>query len=465
MPNSIAYAALILWPIITIIIFAIVRQPKAIIWSLLAGYLFLPVKTSFDFPGIPAFDKTTVANLSTCLAAVAFFGSRSVRLPREWWLLGLFALYLTAPMMTVFTNGDALLFGPVFLPGLVPYDALSEAAYKAIDLIPLLLGYNLLRHPRMQVEFLKALALACLGYSLLMLVEIRLSPQLHTWVYGFFPHSFGQQMRADGFRPVVFLGHGLVVAIFTAMAITAAASLARQRVPVFGVSSRLSLGYLFFVLVLCKSLGALLLAVGATVLILFGNRRMLRISCAIAALVVLSYPALRGANLIPVQAMAEQVAGYDKERAGSFQTRIDNENQLLERARLRPWFGWGGYGRNRVRNAETGKDLSITDGTWIILVGMGGWVGYIATFGLLCIPLIVAGRSQHKIPMSTQLVSLVFVVNLLDLIPNSSLGPATWLMAGMVISLPRSIVRDSMKGTGGPRIDIPQKTNTIGLPA
>lgn len=435
MPNTIAYAALLIWPFVTLAIFAFMKPSRAVIWSLLAGYLLLPVKTSFDFPGVPAFDKTSVANLSTYVAAMIYTGGRSVRLPREWWLILLMLAYLVSPMLTVFSNRDALLFGDVILPGLKPYDAFSAAAYKAIDLVPFLLGYNLLRTSGAQNDFLRALVVAALGYSLLMLVEIRLSPQLHTWIYGFFPHSFGQQMRGGGFRPVVFLGHGLVVAIFAAMAITATADLARRRVSLFGISSWVWLAYLFGVLILCKSLGALALATAAALMIVFVHRKTLQATCALLALAVLVYPALRGADLIPVQAIADQVAQYSEERAESFQTRIDNEDQLLARANQRPWFGWGGYGRNRIFDESTGRDLSITDGTWIIIVGINGWVGYLAAFGILCAPLIVMGGMRSDVSFFQVIISVVLSVNLLDLLLNSSLSSVTWLMAGSVLRL------------------------------
>lgn len=433
MPNTVAYAALIIWPFVTFAIFASMKPERAVIWSLLAGYLLLPVKTSFDFPGVPAFDKTSVANLSTFMAAIIFAGRRSVRLPREWWLLVLMLTYLISPLLTVFSNGDALRFGDVVLPGLRPYDAFSATAYKAIDLIPFILSYSLLRTSAAQHEILSSLVIAALAYSLLMLIEIRLSPQLHTWIYGFFPHSFGQQMRGDGFRPVVFLGHGLVVAIFTGMAITAAGYFTRRRFSIFGIPYFIWLIYLFIILVLCKSLGALAIAFLAVTIIAFLNRTAIKMICLASASLVLVYPALRGADLIPVQAIADQVAEFSDERAESFQTRIDNESQLLSRASERPWFGWGGYGRNRVFDTETGRDLSITDGAWIIVVGIDGWIGYLSAFGLICLPILMAVRSKSDTSVSRDAVALVLVVNLLDLLPNSSLGPLTWLLAGSVV--------------------------------
>ena len=435
MPNMVAYAALLIWPFVTLAIFASMRPERAVIWSLLSGYLLLPVKTSFDFPGVPALDKTSIANLSTFVTAMFYTGGRSIRPPREWWLVALMLTYLISPMLTVFSNGDPLIFGSLILPGLKPYDAFSASAYKAIDLIPFVLGYNLFRTPAAQNEVLRSLVIAALAYSVLMLIEIRLSPQLHTWIYGFFPHSFEQQVRGDGFRPVVFLGHGLVVAILVAMAIAAAGHLSRRQTSLFSVPSRFWLVYLVVILVLCKSLGALIISLSAVIINALSNARTKRVIFMFTALLVLSYPALRGADLIPVQMIADQVAQYSEERGDSFQTRIDNERLLLARASQRPWFGWGGYGRNRVFDEGTGKDLSITDGTWIIIVGTNGWVGYFAAFGILCLPILLMGRSSHSVSLARDGIALVLAVNLLDLVPNSSLSPITWLLAGAVVPI------------------------------
>src|SRR5439155_21163091 len=47
--------------------------------------------------------------------------------------------------------------------------------------------------------------------------EVRMSPQLHVWVYGVRHHAFVQQMRDGGYRPMVFMQHGLMVAMWMAM--------------------------------------------------------------------------------------------------------------------------------------------------------------------------------------------------------------------------------------------------------
>jgi hypothetical protein len=413
------------------------RPTHALVWSLLGGYLLLPVNTAFDFPGVPALDKTSIPSISALIAALLFAKGPVLRLPREWWVVALMVIYVVSPMFTVLTNRDSLQFGSFLLPGLKPYDAFSAAAYKAIDLIAFVLGYNMLKSARAQDYLLRALVIAALGYSILMLVEIRLSPQLHTWIYGFFPHSFAQQMRDGGFRPVVFLGHGLLVAIFTSMALVAAAYLAKRRAQIFGISAWLSVAYLASFLILCRSLGALILGLAAMGAMFLVRRGGIKLMCALVAVMVLAYPMLRGADIIPVHALTNQIASLNEDRAASFRTRIDNEDTLLARANQRPMFGWGGYGRNRVFDLDSGKDLSITDGTWIIIVGTNGWAGYIGAFGLLCLPMVAAWRRGMRLSPASAAISLVLAVNLLDLLPNSSLTPLTWLLAGSLASSTR----------------------------
>ena len=48
----------------------------------------------------------------------------------------------------------------------------------------------------------------------LCLYEIRMSPQLHYLVYGFYPSFFGMSVRFGGYRPTVFLQHGLAVGMW-----------------------------------------------------------------------------------------------------------------------------------------------------------------------------------------------------------------------------------------------------------
>jgi hypothetical protein len=427
------------WPVVTVVLFQLLPARKAVIWSILGAYLTLPVGAAFDFPGVPALDKTTISNLSALLCALLFARHRAVALPKEWFLAILLAIFVFSPVVTMFNNRDPLILSVSAIPGMNWYDAMSVCAGQAIGILPFLLGYTLMSRESDHRTILTALVLGAIAYTPLMAFELRMSPQLHRLLYGYFPHEFIQQMRDGGFRPVVFLGHGLKVAIYTAMAALAALGLWRERTKILGFGTGAIAIGLFALLLLCKSLGAFLIAVLlGSLLLALRNRRLISI-CSAIALVIILYPEVRGVGLVPTQAVSELASSISAERAASFGDRLRNEDNLLEKANDRPVFGWGSWGRNQIYKSGWMGDVvtSVTDGTWIIAIGTYGWLGYIACFGLLCFPFWKAFRMRKKVTVAAPTVGLLVVLlaNLLDLIPNSSLSPLTWLIAGALSSL------------------------------
>ena len=285
---------------------------------------------------------------------------------------------------------------------------------------------------------LRAIVVAALVYSLPMLVEIRISPQLHRLVYGYFPHSFAQQIRDGGYRPVVFLEHGLQVALFASMAVIAALVATRAKWRILHVPAGWVAAYLSVILVLCKTLGALIYAAVLAPVILFtGPRSWTKVACFLL-LTVCAYPALRTSGLIPVQRIAGAANSVSGDRALSFLSRVQNEDLLLAKANQKPLFGWGTWGRNRIYDTETGRDLSVTDGTWIIQYGMFGWLGYLSLFGLFAVGAIRAARAVGSQMKSENIIlgglGLVLAANVIDLLPNSDLTPLTFLLAGSIAS-------------------------------
>ena len=86
---------------------------------------------------------------------------------------------------------------------------MSAVVGQCLVLIPFILGSRILTSSNSNEQIIRNLTLAGLFYSLAMLFEIRMSPQLQNWIYGFTPGEFYQQARGDTFRPIVFMGHGL----------------------------------------------------------------------------------------------------------------------------------------------------------------------------------------------------------------------------------------------------------------
>jgi len=82
----------------------------------------------------------------------------------------------------------------------------------------------------------------------------------------------------------------------------------------------------------------------------------------------------------------------DEDRAQSLKYRLDNEQALLSRASERFLFGWDVFGRNRIYDEQTVRDMNVTDGQWIITIGQFGLVGFLLQFGLLALPVIERQR-------------------------------------------------------------------------
>ena len=162
-------------------------------------------------------------------------------------------LFVISPVLTVLTNPDPIYFTLTAIPGLRIHDSIAAVATQAIAILPFFLARRFLATEAAQREILVALVVAGLVYSVPMLIEVRLSPQINTWVYGFFQHDFIQMMRYGGFRPIVFLPHGLWAAFFALMALVAAVGLWRFGPPQRRASYMAAAGYLGVVLLLCKS--------------------------------------------------------------------------------------------------------------------------------------------------------------------------------------------------------------------
>ena len=81
--------------------------------------------------------------------------------------------------------------------------------------------------------------------------------------------------------------------------------------------------------------------------------------------------------------------------------------------------------------------ITVADGAWVIRIGSYGWLGYVAAFGLLCLPLWRMAREGFSRPAAitreAAAVALILAMNLADLIPNATAVPFTWLLAGALM--------------------------------
>ena len=79
-----------------------------------------------------------------------------------------------------------------------------------------------------------------------------------------------------------------------------------------------------------------------------------------------------------------------------------------------------------------------TDGRWTITLGQFGIFGFLAEFGLLALPVLRAASAlrfaeSERDSIFLGALALIIAVNMIDLLPNASLSPWTWLLAGALL--------------------------------
>jgi hypothetical protein len=438
MPNAIAFLALGASPLIVFALVGWLRAELALIWSLMLAYLFLPESpTAVDFPLLPPLNKHSLPAIAAFAAMMWKYSDSGPLLPSSHFGKLLVLTFVFSPALTVLTNGEPVFWGRIGLPALAIKDLVALVLLQAMAVMPFLLARRHLACAGAVRDLMVALMAGGLVYSLLMLIEVRLSPQLNLWVYGYFQHFFGQSIRFGGFRPVVFLYHGLWVAFFALTAVVATFGLWRQarRDQKGAAFYLLAALYLTAVLVLAKSLGALIFAIFLVPMVVFlGVKTQVRIAL-ILGILALAYPIMKGADLVPEAYLIDQAGKVDQERANSIEFRFDNERTLLDRAALKPVFGWGSWGRNQILDPYTGNFLTVSDGRWVVTIGIYGWVGFLAEFGLVLFPILLIaretfGRASHELTPLVGAATLILAINLVDMLPNATLTPMTWLLAG-----------------------------------
>ncbi len=434
-----AYLVLSLFPIIGTYLVAtapperLVARVSAVFFG---GLMFLPQSLDFDLPGWPPVGKFELAP-TVCL--VGSMIAQSKRHTRRVYFSGA-ALFIWIGVIgwffTVSTNRDVLTFGPTQLPALKNQDAMYAGVTWLMTQGASFFVARAMHRSTADIEdLLYVVTLIGITQIPLCLYELRMSPQLHRIFYGYSVLNFQHVKRGDGFKPTAFTTHGLHMAIFLFTAVTCSAVLKKvnsQKLKSYMTATFLSLWALLLV---SKNVGANVFALIALAVIFWTSPKFhLRVVWVIVGFVIL-YPYLRSTGQLDVYGFVDWIAERSPERAQSLGFRFINEDAMLARALERPWFGWGGYGRNYVFK-ETGTTDTIPDGAWIIAISMRGLVGLIGLFGMLILPLIGWGSSLRRLARREQqlLVGLILIATfgLLDLIPNGIFGPSAAYLAGAV---------------------------------
>jgi hypothetical protein len=420
------------WVPVVLWLFASLPARRAMLVSFLAAWMFLPEGVSYHISGIPPYTRSSATSVGVLLGTALFAPGkwRSVRpkmldVPMLVWCL--------CPLASSITNSLGI------------YDGLSGVAAHVIDWgLPYLIGRISLTDLEGMKEAAYLLFAAGLVYVPLCLWEVRMSPNLNYFVYGY--GESGIEYVSDlgkwGSRPRVFMGTALTLGVFMTSASLAGAwlwttgSLKR----IWGKSVGSAVLILLLTTLLCKNMGALsLLAMGLAAL--YAIKRLHTPACIYALILAAPvYMTARSTGAWTGQSMTELAGTVHQKRADSLQTRLTNEDRLVDKALQQPLFGWGTWGRNRVYN-EDGEDITITDGLWVMALGTKGIVGLVSlTLAILLPPAALLWRYParlwvHPIMAPAGALAVCTVLYMVDCLFNAMLNPLFVVVAGGLVSL------------------------------
>jgi hypothetical protein len=436
--NFIALAALLGYIPFVVCLFALLEPRKAVIYGYIVAWLFLPM-SHIPLHGFTDYNKMSAAGFGILFSAMIFDMDTVLSFRLSVWDLPMI-IWCFCPLLSSLANssvGNALGW----------YDGIVSIAYQTTRWgLPYFIGRIYFTDLKGLRELAMGIVVGGLLYVPLCWYELRFSPQLHAMVYGFYQYEFAQARRYGGWRPIVFMQHGLAVALWmTSCAVTACwLWWTRTERDVLGIP-------MGFAVLLLVGTAAALHSVGAAVLLVLGLLVSLAtyytrsaVWIAILSLIPVTYVACRVTGTWNPQSLAKVIEGQDERSGSSYSYRVVNEEILLKTALKRPIFGWGGWNRFRsegARNASRG----VPDQMWVIALGENGVVGLTAFLISLTLPVflllkrIPAAYWRNPGAAAAAAMAVLLALYMWDNLFNAMVNPIFVMGAGALTGMKFSI--------------------------
>lgn len=410
--------------------------------ALMVGWMWMPSGVSLDLPMIPAMAPGIQVALAAFIAVLVYHGGR-IRQAKLIRYIPILTLCVISAIGTYRNNTDSVVYGGLVLPGMTTWDIVNfTIEYMLTMLIPIALGLAAFRTRTDAIAGLYAMCLAGLAYAPLVYYEIKMAPVLQERIFGFRPFmSFLQAVRDGGFRPQVFMSHGLSLATAWCVIQVAVAALYRIKKPrIWRLPTGTALVFFLVTQVLIKAKAALAMSLLTIPLVLWAKPVHIARMSMIIAVCSFVYPVLHMTGNFPDEKISEYLEPFGAERVESMRFRFDNEIVMTEHAMKRPWFGWGGFGRDRIYDVNTGNSLVVQDGYWIITLGVRGVFGYLLLYGLYTWPLFVIWwrfevLKDPRDQIITGAYAIMTAIMVFNSIPNMAMNVMPYTLGAAVLAL------------------------------
>jgi hypothetical protein len=432
-PNLVVPLVMLGWIPVVIYLFSRYPARRAIVISFVVAWLYLP-QAVLPIPGLPDYDKTAATGYGILLATFIFDVGRFSSFRFSWIDIPM-VIWCLSPFASSLSND------------LGPYDGIASVLGQTVTWgIPYFLGRIYLNSLNGMRELAIGIFVGGLSYIPLCLFEMRLSPQLHRIVYGGTAGAdFSQTIRLGGYRPTVFLSHGLAVGAFM-MAATLVGIWLWQTGTVkrlWNIPIAWLVAALFVTFILTRSTGAYALLAGGIAVLFIGKnlRTAVPAFLLIAGIVAYLYVNAVSGSYVADQIVESLSKVLPADRVGSLEFRFNNEELLSAKARERIVFGWGGYGRALIF-APDGSQLTIPDSLWINIFGQNGTLGLVSLFVAMLLPTLSlfwmrypARLWANKRVASAAVIALMTALYMVDCLINAMVNPIYILAAGGIAGL------------------------------
>ena len=407
--------------------------PRNVAISLVATWLVLPTG-QIKFEGVSPFDKPLVLSCGLLVSLLMMRPDLLLNIRPNWVDLPIL-LWCTVPFASSIDNDLGVHDG-------------CTAVFRTIMVwgIPYLIGRAVFTDTKAIWELLRAIFLGGIAYAPLVLFESRMGPQLQPWIYGDRSQANFETIAFWGplsHKPSVFLQCYLELTPLMGIATLFGYWLwSTGRIgKIAGISAGMLVCISAGAALLCKSLGGCFLTACAFAVLWATNRSRTWLFLVLFSLVAPTYLVARITDAWNGKELVDFLSSdVSDTRAGSFNYRLLNEDMLKVRAMQRPVFGWGGWGRALVRDSND-RLISVIDGMWIIALGNNGFVGLIALFATLLLPVWLLAATAPPGSIANQFLSgpvvlaIAITVHAIDCLANAFPNPFYFVGAGALAAI------------------------------
>ena len=448
-----AESLLLGWLPVVLLLFFWMPPRRAVVVSLITSWLFLP-QLGYTLRFVPDYTKMSATCYAIIIGALLLDPKSRVLNFKPLWIDLPMLVYCAVPFFTSLQNE------------LGAYDGLTSCLARIVQHgLPYLIGRLYIRTPEDAKEFAFGVVAGALIYVPLCLYEARMSPQLHNIVYGITPYTdWAMAWRWGGWRPTVFLSHGLAVGVWMAAGATMAVWLwtCGSVKRIYGIPMWLVAPLLVLTSVLTRSTGAIMLFVAVSGLLLSVRYLQTRLFLMGALVSIPLYLLARTTQLFEGVFVAEWISGLGstlEHRGNSLRFRMVHENFIVNHVYDRPFLGWGGWGRAFDVYIEEYDSLAVPDSLWALTFGQNGIVGLAALYSIYIIPPVLLLKKLRAREVGSKAIApvtglaAVCLLYAMDCLVNAMINPvfivAIGGVAGMAATLTRGVA-DAAPADAGP---------------